>query len=595
MKFKKLLGVLLVLILSTATIMGCKKADDDTNKKIDSFKDSIKAGTAIKQYTSEAKIQASLIGDFEALGVDSEVLDLLGITDRFDMSVYVNTQYASSKNNKVAIGYNFAKYNSDVLGIVTVDGTSYFDLKMLKNAFLDVAGLFGDANSIQAAMNKVIPDGDYIIITQDLIDMIIDTLGIDATAAISKESTQSISDFIEFVGREVDKAANKSDDVFTKDGNCYKFTINSKNIGSFVKALADVVANDSDRIVRVLNAAFGDVGITSAELKQMAMLIKSQDISNLLGDNADIYLTISTEVSDNTWKLGASFGATYEGVSLEYSIDYKRVEDKNIKIEEPSNIVPEDEINKIDPEKISSIMSEQGTTEDETTTGKKNSGEDETTTGKKGSIEDETTTGKKNSGEDETITTKVREEDEEGKVYVENSGKHGISNKLTDMQVYFDGKIYSIGKSTASEFLSKGYTLDTYYSTYRADTKEKPFGNGSSYLLYVKEYDGVCLEIANISNKEKALKDSEIIYFEFDSYWEEDVEFYLVGDITIGTKANTAISILGNPTKSEETYDGYELIWTMDNGDYYAEYVLTFDSLTDKLISASLSNYKLSY
>ncbi len=573
MKLKKLMGVVLTLSLAVTALIGCGNDDEESTKSVDSFRSSIEAGSAISQYTSDTQVKVTAKGDLSQLGMDNELMDIFGFTnDRLDASFSVNTKYVSEKENSSTLGYSFGKLGGDVIGLVVVDGVSYLDVKMLKNSIFDIAGKFVDIDDVKTEINAIIPEGDYIELTQDMLDEIVNLTDLAMVNSVSTENTKEMTEFVEFIGKELDKAAKKSEeDIYSSNGDCYTLTINNSNIDALISALADVVSSDSDKIIDKFNAAFGDMGLTSAQISQVATLLKTTKVSELLDGEIDFELAISTEVKDNTWNLGFDFSISQGNEYIEVSITHKRVEDKKLKIEKPSSIIPKEEVqNLIDElDGLGDILDDD---------------DDDANNG-----------GNSNNGGSTSIEERFEISDNV-KTTVANAGTHGMSKDINVPQIYFNGKLYSIGKTTASEFLANGYTIDTEYSDeFDANKKEAPYGEGEMYILYVKELEELSVGIANLGDKEKALKDSELSFFDFDTYSDDVVELYLVGDITIGSTAQDVIKVLGNPTSAYDGTSLYMLTWAFDDGDYIVEYTLTFDSTSDELEGVSLERYKFSF
>ncbi len=569
MKLKKFWGVVLTLSLAVTTLIGCGNDDDDeSTKSVDSFKSSIEAGSAISQYTSDTQLKLTIKGKEMLAEVDEEILDSLGVTNnKLDLALSMSTKYASEKANSAKVGYTVGKYSGDVLDVVSVDGTAYVNLRMLKDAIFDVVGDIEDIKDIKAEVEAAMPEGDYIELTPEILNELVDTSGFNMANIATTESTKEMTEFIEFIGKEFDKAAKKSeDDIYSKDGDCYTLKINNSNIDSIVSSLAEVASADADKIIEKFNAAFGDMGITAAQITQVSTLLQSFNLSENLGDDIKFEMSISSEVKDNTWNLGFIFNMSYGDEYIEMSVSHKKVEDKELKVEKPSSIIAKEDLEEM-IESISNLEIEDPDV-----------------------IDDDV-----NNGGSESTIDGIEIADDV-KTTVTDAGTHGMSKDITVPQIYFDGKLYSIGKTTASEFLANGYTIDADYSDeYEADKKEEPYGTGEMYFLYFGEVSSLSVGIGNIGDKAKALKDSEVIYFDYDIYTDDDVELYLVGDITIGTSVEDVIKVLGNPTS---VYDGtylYSLTWSFDDGDYSVEYTLTFDSESDEMEAVTLERLKYSF
>ena len=71
-------------------------------------------------------------------------------------------------------------------------------------------------------------------------------------------------------------------------------------------------------------------------------MIKTYDVAALLG--AEFSIEITTELKDDTWKFGFSVGFVQDDELLKVSFDYKAVEDKDLTISDPTDLVSDEDL-----------------------------------------------------------------------------------------------------------------------------------------------------------------------------------------------------------------------------------------------------------
>ncbi len=367
MKLKKLLAIGMTVTLAFTTLAGCgneEKSAADNDKKGD-FKSSLESGMALESYTYESLLTFTANGKSYVSRVDDETKEILSIKDDLVSAKFSLNGKKAGKNATSTLGVTLNdKISADLLDVVVVDDTIYIGTEKLANGlskiFKDTLGM-----DISEDINSMKPEGDYIKITEEMLisllgeysagnlgvsDMIMSEINEAlypslVSGDVSAEDKEQMQEIITYCLGLVEKAISKSEsDLYSSDGDQFKFTISDKNINKIVKSLAEVVESESEEISKKLTKISGEE-ITASQIASIVSMIKSYDVAALLG--VEFSVDVTTEFNDGTWKFGVSFELKDNDESVKISIDHKAVEDKELKITAPTDLVSDEEIEKM--------------------------------------------------------------------------------------------------------------------------------------------------------------------------------------------------------------------------------------------------------
>lgn len=364
MKLKKLLAIGMTVTLAFTTLAGCgneEKSAADNDKK-GTFKSSIESGMALENYTYESLVTFTANGKSFVGRIDDETRDLLSIKEDSVSAKFSLNGKKAGKNATSTLGVTLNdKISADLLDVVLVDDTIYIGTEKLANGLSkilnDTLGM-----DISEDINSMKPEGDYIKITEEMLisllgeysagnlgvsDMIMSEINEAlypslVSGDVSAEDKEQMQEIITYCLGLVEKAISKSEsDLYSSDGDQFKFTISDKNINKIVKSLAEVVESESEEISKKLTKISGEE-ITASQITSVASMLKSYDVAALLG--VEFSIEVTTEFDDGTWKLGVSFELIENDESMKISINHKAVEDKDIKISAPTDLVSDEDL-----------------------------------------------------------------------------------------------------------------------------------------------------------------------------------------------------------------------------------------------------------
>lgn len=363
MKLRKFLAVSMVTVLTTASLAACGSDDEENSSKkeskINSFKASIEEGAKMENFEYSADMSIKATGE----ALDEETKEMFGLKgDTVEMSVYFNGEQAGD-NMSSTIGLNIGEFKSDFIEVMYVDGNAFFNLEMLSDGAKKLASELADTD-ITEQIKEVMPEGKYLKITKEQLNSIFEeAIGMDVDtymemlqSSVDTEENKKAVEIFEYFVDLLDKAA-KNANLYKNDGDKYTLTINSDNLNEITKALCEVVEKESEEIAKKLNDFCGEETITAQDLKATVAMLKVYDLEEMIGDELDFSISISTEYTEEKWAVGFSFGIEVEGDSIEIGLSFEAVEKDDLKITAPTDLVEEEAADELIEAIISGIGS----------------------------------------------------------------------------------------------------------------------------------------------------------------------------------------------------------------------------------------------
>ena len=367
MKLKKLLAIGMTVTLAFTTLAGCgneEKSAADNDKK-GTFKSSLESGMALESYTYESVVTFTANGKSFVGSIDDETKELLSIKDD-SISAKLNLNGKKAGTNVAStLGVTLNdKISADFLDVMVVDDTIYIGTEKLVNGlgtlFNEILGM-----DVSDEIDSMKPEGNYIKVTEEMLISLLGeyssgNLGINdmimseisealypslISGDLSAEDKEQMQEIITYFLGFFEKAISKSEsDLYSSDGDQFKFTISNDNINKLVKSLAEVIESDSEEVSKKLTKLSGEE-ITASQVTSIVSMLKSYDVAALL--DVEFSLEVTTEFKDDTWKFGVSFELKKNDESVKISIDHKAVEDKDLKISAPTDLVSDEDVEKM--------------------------------------------------------------------------------------------------------------------------------------------------------------------------------------------------------------------------------------------------------
>lgn len=373
MKLRKLAALAMTAVLSLTVLAGCGSDDKEKSKSegknAASISEAYERAAAMEKYTLSGSFTMSMSGDFLDT-VDEEVMDVIGGGNGITLAGTWDGKI-DTKNNAadVSLGISLGgKSSVEIFDYVLADGDAYIGLRTMADG---VEKLLSDIlseipeedGSVAEIIGGELPDGNYLKVSEEtlneIIGMIEDAYGDALEEAGVPIAAGSYEDMIsEFMSsdeyKEVEKTVrylaellikgmkNGSDTCFTNDGDTYKLTINKNNINDILSGVLEQVEANSDEIAEKINSIAGEELISSAELEQMAALLKVYDVAALMGEY-DFSLSLSASYVDDTFKSGIAFAFSDSSNTVAVSIENTAKKDKELEISAPSDVISDED------------------------------------------------------------------------------------------------------------------------------------------------------------------------------------------------------------------------------------------------------------
>lgn len=328
MKLKKLTALSMTAALAVSALTGCGSAETEENKgnnnesgkttAAESFADALEKGSSMETYTMDGKLNFSIKAD--ELMSDEYTQAMLGVFgiegDELKGELTFEEKVKGTDAYQCTIGVEFGNIDSDITELIYVDDTLYVNVKMICD-FVETVAEKMDMSSEVKPYLQLIPEGDYVAVTSDMLDQF--AKDIMAGAGTSVEGIPDVNEeeakkAIFYLADEMEKIAKKGENSYSdKDG--YTITMNNDNAVSLLKAFVDVFAEDGEEILKNIEVFTGDLGVTADDMKENMGMGSAEDIEALLKE--------AESVKDSDTKVSVEMNSNYTGAEGEGVFDFE--------------------------------------------------------------------------------------------------------------------------------------------------------------------------------------------------------------------------------------------------------------------------------